>query len=89
MGILEVLERMMQEECEKSVKSKVDIRIQKDEGAEKRHKISIIGNSAAVLASMDILLEKVLHVCSKEDKDYALDLLQQMTENVKKSIRGW
>ena len=88
MDILKVLGRMM-EEVKKSAKSKVDIRIQKDEGVEEGHKISIVGDKVAVLASSEILLKKVLYACSEEDKEFALELLQMMTENVKKSVRRW
>ena len=77
------------QEVEKIEKSKVDIRIQKDEGADKEHKISIVGNNVAVLASTEMLLEKVLHVCSEEDKKFALELLQQITESVKECVREW
>ena len=88
MDILKFLGRMM-EEVKKSANSKVDIRIQKDEGIEKGHKISIVGDHVTVLASTEILLEKVLHACSEEDKELALEFLQQMTEDVKRSVRRW
>lgn len=64
MDILKVMGIMMQE-VEKTKKSKVDIRIQKDEGADKEHKISIVGNNVAVMTSTEILLEKVLHAVKR------------------------